>query len=157
MNSISWPWGGGARECFIFPITVIPTWSESKSESDATALCSLNRGHQESSIHFNQLSFLSTYIFPESYVSADDNPDEVIFLRLLSRHPKIKACLSLILSVISSLTPTEALLLLQEVHNDSEVLDTFQVWNESLLQASDPIRDEPHPTWETDGLSCTLS
>jgi hypothetical protein len=63
---------------------------------------------------------------------------------------QIKACLSLILSVVSSLTPAEALLLLQEVHNDSEVLDTFQVWNESLLQAS---RDEPHPTWETDGLS----
>lgn len=66
---------------------------------------------------------------------------------------QIKACLSLILSVLSSLAPAEALLLLQEVHNDSEALDTFQVWNESLLQASDPIRDEPHPTWETDGLS----
>ncbi|KAH1912572.1 hypothetical protein KXW47_007501, partial [Aspergillus fumigatus] len=89
----------------------------------------------------------------ESYASADDNPDEVVFLRLLSRHPKIKACLGLILSVLSSLTPAEALLLLQEVHNDSEVLDTFQVWNESLLQASDPTRDEPLPTWETDGLS----
>lgn len=66
---------------------------------------------------------------------------------------QIKACLGLILSVLSSLTPAEALLLLQEVHNDSEVLDTFQVWNESLLQASDPTRDEPLPTWETDGLS----
>jgi hypothetical protein len=33
------------------------------------------------------------------------------------------------------------------------VLDTFQVWNESLLQALDLILDKPHPTWEMDGLS----
>jgi hypothetical protein len=66
---------------------------------------------------------------------------------------QIKACLGLTLSVLSSLTPAEASLLLQEVDNDSEVLGTFQVWNGSLLQASDPIRDEPLPTWEIDGLS----
>lgn len=90
MNSISWQWGGGARECFISPITVIPTWSESKSGSDATALCSLlnclnakarrsrghglpqwpsgNRGHRESvasAEYGGPLTLLKTYLFPQ--------------------------------------------------------------------------------------------
>lgn len=47
---------------------------------------------------------------------------------------QIKSCFGLVIAILSSLSPAEAFQLFGEVHDASNFLLNFQIWNEATLQ-----------------------
>ncbi|KAK9561646.1 hypothetical protein V6Z77_003584 [Aspergillus fumigatus] len=69
----------------------------------------------------------------EAYASIEDQPDDLLYLRSLSRHLKVDLCVDLLVNILSGLTPMEAFQLFERACKRSKKLVNVQAWDEALL------------------------
>ncbi|KAK9601581.1 hypothetical protein V6Z92_001621 [Aspergillus fumigatus] len=89
----------------------------------------------------------------EAYASIEDQPDDLLYLRSLSRHLKVDLCVDLLVNILSGLTPMEAFQLFERACKRSKKLVNVQAWDEALLlQLCQPDQVLFGPT-EVDGTT----
>ncbi|RHZ51562.1 uncharacterized protein CDV56_106148 [Aspergillus thermomutatus] len=77
-------------------------------------------------------------LWKEAYASIDDHPDDLLYLRSLSKHPKVDLCVNLPVNILSGLAPVEAFQLFERACKNSKKLVNVQAWDEASLQLCQP-------------------